>query len=464
MNALLTAGTGLSKIACSAEECLSWIIILLNILTVFYLVFCAWFKVTKTVRIIGYVWGSALAVGTIAVVAVHTCVFTILSAVFTGLILMAVLSIVFDKGVLAAVKKDDEEEKPLKAAGAYVIHRTDDNKYTFLLYNAKKVAVCKANYKFDTLEEVKKAIAVCRENGLFVAVENKTKSWIEFVNHPKFIMFEENGKFRFHMTAADSSIILLSEVFEINEKCEKTMNEAVLAVKSDKMYYSEKDVLSGRLFQSFFELSENDESAGAETEQVVENETPVVPSAVVSDDVAATVESDDDDEEETIEVTDEEGNRFRIRFNKSFTAKLSQASDEAKKYYNELKNDVLAYNKTKTRISWSFDSINAGRSPLIKFGVRGKTLCVYFALNPDDYIDTKYKVEKMEALKYESVPCMYRIKNDRRLKYAKQLIAVVCQNVGLQQGLIASEDYTVPYEPTSDLIEKGLVKQVKVKI
>ncbi len=476
MNAFLAAGTGLSNIACSAEECLSWIIILLNILTVFYLVFCAWFKVTKTVKIIGYVWASALTVGTIAVVAVHTCIFTILSAVFTGMILMAVLSVVFNKGVFAKEEKEDEKEKektekPQRPLGAYVIHRTDDNKYVFVLYNNRKTFIAKSIYKYASIEETKKAIAVCRENGFFASVENKTKSWIEFVNHPKFIMFEENGKFLFKMTLADETVIVMSEPFEVNEQCEKSMKEAVSIVKSEKMYYSEKEVLAGSLFSVLpldkeeivlrnivHEVAPMDKKTAAKKESVAE---PVITEEVVA--TEEIIETSDGEEEESIIVTDEQGQTFRILLNKSFTAKLMQSSEETKRYYTELKNEILSYKPTKSRLSWFYDSVNTGRNPLVKFSIRGKYLCVYYALNYEDYADSKYKVEKTDALKYATVPCMYRIKNNRRLKFAKQLIAAVCEKAGLQKGIVANEDYGKPYDTTESLIKKGLIKQIKTK-
>ena len=128
----------MNNLVCSQDECLCWIIILLNILTVFYLVFCAWFKVTKPVKVLGYVWASALTIGAVAIVAIHTCIFTILSAVFTALVVMAVLSVVFNKGVFERV---DTEEKPLKASGSYVIHKTDKNNYAFIIYDNKKKGI-----------------------------------------------------------------------------------------------------------------------------------------------------------------------------------------------------------------------------------------------------------------------------------------------------------------------------------
>ena len=172
--------------------------------------------------------------------------------------------------------------------------------------------------------------------------------------------------------------------------------------------------------------------------------------------------SNDDEEVETI--SDSNGNVFQIRYVKSFTAKLIQSSEETKKYYEELKNEVLSYKNTNSRVSWHYDAINAGREYVLKFAIRGKTLCVYLPLNPEG-LDEKYKVEKSESKRYEDVPCLYRIKNDRRLGYAKELIASVCKTLGLEKGEEQHEVYSnLPYESNKPLVAKGLIKELKVRV
>ncbi len=171
-----------------------------------------------------------------------------------------------------------------------------------------------------------------------------------------------------------------------------------------------------------------------------------------------------EDEEEVETITDEKGNIFQIRFVKSFTAKLIQSPIETKKYYEELKNEVLSYKGTHSRISWHFDSVNAGRNYILKFAIRGKTLCVYFPLDSEK-LEDKYKVEKAETKRYEDVPCLYRIKNDRRCGYAKDLIAMVASNLGLEKGEEQHEVYSnLPYEENKPLIARGLIKELKVKV
>lgn len=245
MNNLLSSF--MEKLVCSQDECLSWIIILLNILTVFYLVFCSWFKVTKAVKAIGYAWASALTVGTVAVVALHTCIFTILSAVFTALIIMAVLSVVFDKGIF---ERTGVEEKQVKSTGSYVIHKTDKDNFAFVLYDNKKSPIAKSCFKYNSIDETKAAIELCRKNGYIAAVEDKTKSWIEFVNHPKFELTVKDEIYSFVMSLTSDTVIIKSENFNNYEQCEKTMRTAISAVRTEKVYYAEREILADGQFKS----------------------------------------------------------------------------------------------------------------------------------------------------------------------------------------------------------------------
>ena len=172
--------------------------------------------------------------------------------------------------------------------------------------------------------------------------------------------------------------------------------------------------------------------------------------------------SSEDEEVETI--SDEKGNIFQIRYIKSFTAKLIQSPEETKKYYEELKNEVLSYKKTNSRVSWHYDAVNSGREYVLKFAVRGKTLCVYLPLDPEG-LEEKYKVERSESKKFEEVPCLYRIKNDRRCGYAKELIAMATSKLGLEKGEEQHEVYSnLPYEANKPLVKKGLIKEQKVAL
>ena len=125
---MLADGNFLTKLVCDNTDCLSFIISLLDILTILYLAYCASFRVNKGVRIFGWIWAAVVIAGTVAVVALHTCMFTLISALFSALALMALFGVTFeaivkekeDAKAKAEAKerennKEDKEEKPAPA-------------------------------------------------------------------------------------------------------------------------------------------------------------------------------------------------------------------------------------------------------------------------------------------------------------------------------------------------------------
>lgn len=156
-----------------------------------------------------------------------------------------------------------------------------------------------------------------------------------------------------------------------------------------------------------------------------------------------------------------EGKAFiRIRYNRSFTAKLIQSPDAVKKYYSDVKNELEKYG-LKERVSWRCESFRRGRKTLAKLNVRGKTLSVYLAADPAKYADTKYKVEDVSQIASNAAtPARYRIKNDRRNAYVKQLIADLAAAENLTAAERPYSDFAAqfPYEELEPLIARKLVK------
>lgn len=148
------------------------------------------------------------------------------------------------------------------------------------------------------------------------------------------------------------------------------------------------------------------------------------------------------------------------RYKYSFKAKLSQTSEDNKRYYSALKNEILSFQDTKSRISWDYDSITVGRKKVAKFTIRGKTLSLYLALNPKDFTESKYKINHATTLKYAEVPCQYKIINDRRLEYAIELIDLLAENLDLTKLETEYIDYMPKYEDTKELIKKGHIEEL----
>ena len=203
--------------------------------------------------------------------------------------------------------------------------------------------------------------------------------------------------------------------------------------------------------------------------KVAEQPKPAVVEQPKQESVAATVTPVGQtltvgDEEEVIKGIEEDtGLAIIARYKKSFMARLIQAPDEIKGFYSDLKNQILSYKKVSSRVSTSFDSINNGRKALAKFNVRGKTLYLYLALDPSQFDGTKYNVEAISSKKYEAVPCLYKIKSERKFKWAKQLIDILAK----QYELVKSDEQNVDYKPAfmtlDQLIQAGHVKELVSK-
>lgn len=204
-------------------------------------------------------------------------------------------------------------------------------------------------------------------------------------------------------------------------------------------------------------------------QQVCNEEESISNEEETDNEVLATMDSevvsiaDNDVQSPAVQEMDDARISIMIRYNKSFKAKLIQADDTVKNYYCELKNLIMSNKKVTSRLSWACDSINIGRTKLVKFNVRGKTLYVYLALDPNEFADSKIKVEVAKGKRFASTPCLCKIKNPRRFNVAKQLIEKLSEKFALQHVETEPQDYYLAYETTENLIESKLIKELVSK-
>lgn len=170
---------------------------------------------------------------------------------------------------------------------------------------------------------------------------------------------------------------------------------------------------------------------------LIAEETPVV-----ADEVAVT------EPEPVEEVSEEPKEDLVMRIDRSFTAKLKQSDDEVKDRYGMIKNALLSYKKIKSTVSWNADRFNYGRATIAKMNIRGKTLCVYFALDPKDpaFKQTIYNQKDMSEQKaYAQTPFMMKIKSDLAAKRAVRLVETLAE----QKGVAKKKDFEeVDYKKT----------------
>ncbi len=178
--------------------------------------------------------------------------------------------------------------------------------------------------------------------------------------------------------------------------------------------------------------------------------------------LAETDDSEDDEITEVKSVVENGVTRYIVvKYSKSFLAKLIQSGEQEKRYYSEIKNALLSYNGIKSRVSWKWETFRSGKKTLAKFVMRGKAISVAFALDPDKFEGSEYHIENLVDVKaFSDTPCVYRINNDRRLDYCKELIAKLMEYNGVTVGKPQTVDYVAeyPYENTETLIGKNHIK------
>ncbi len=163
-----------------------------------------------------------------------------------------------------------------------------------------------------------------------------------------------------------------------------------------------------------------------QVEEVVEEPAQeVVEESVIEEPVVA---------DAVIEELSEEEIAKEPVYQPTFAEKMNIADEDIQKRYDELKNYALRFKKLTWRISKKYDSINLGRFQFVKLSVAGKTLKLNLNMDISE-ADPKYHcVDKRKTKTYEDVPCQMRIKSDRGLKYAKELIDQCAEKHGLVEN------------------------------
>ena len=124
-----------------------------------------------------------------------------------------------------------------------------------------------------------------------------------------------------------------------------------------------------------------------------------------------------------------------------FEERLLGSEKELQDLYSELKNEILSYG-VKSRVSSSGDTFRLHRKTYIKMTVAGKSLKLYFALNPDDYRDSPIPVQDAGGKSiYEEIPLVFKVKSPLSVRRCKQLIQDVMERDNLEQGEIGQVNW-----------------------
>jgi len=130
-----------------------------------------------------------------------------------------------------------------------------------------------------------------------------------------------------------------------------------------------------------------------------------------------------------------------------FQVRMLAAEKDMKMNYNELKSEIMSYG-VKSRVSNSGDTFRLHTKTFVKITIAGKSLKLYFALNPNDYEKTTLPVQDAGHKGiYEEIPLVFKVKSELSMRRAKQLVADVMERNSLEQGKVELHNWVKEIKP-----------------
>ena len=150
--------------------------------------------------------------------------------------------------------------------------------------------------------------------------------------------------------------------------------------------------------------------------------------------------------------------RYYVRYTLGFEVRLSQADPETKERFVSFADEACSYQGLKIKKSFKQQRIYKGRETLALVFFKGKKVCVAFALNPEDYVNTKYRGQDMSDVKrFEKTPYLLKLSSARKLTYAIELLAAVAERFGLRRGQDYRGEYNLDPLGRDESFDKGLI-------
>ena len=155
----------------------------------------------------------------------------------------------------------------------------------------------------------------------------------------------------------------------------------------------------------------------------------------------------------------------KLRYDRSFTAKLLLSEQAVKNYYALIAGEILSYEKVRARTGWSGVGFFVGKKAFARVNISGKTLCLYLAARLEDVSSLKYKaIDAGEKKKYEKTPSAFKIKSEGGAKHAVRQI----QKLAEEFSLVKKEDegalpFSLRSESFDNLVARGLIRVIKGK-
>ena len=144
----------------------------------------------------------------------------------------------------------------------------------------------------------------------------------------------------------------------------------------------------------------------------------------------------------SVEATPNPGQEEAKKYERlTFAERLLQSEKDIHDLYNELKNEILSYG-VKSRISAVGDTFRLHKKMYVRITVAGKSLKLYFALNPADYANSTLPIQDASGKDmYQEIPLVFKVKSPLSVRRCKELIQDVMEKDNLEQGEIGKVNW-----------------------
>ena len=132
--------------------------------------------------------------------------------------------------------------------------------------------------------------------------------------------------------------------------------------------------------------------------------------------------------------------------------KLILADTRERRYYNKLKNELLAYDGVKAEMQSATEVFRRDKKVVARLSVAGFTR-IYFALDPDEFDVDRYKQEAKTEIDFEDAQMLIRVRNDDEFAIACELLAIMmgALNVNRLENPV-TEDYLPAFPRREDAV------------
>ena len=139
---------------------------------------------------------------------------------------------------------------------------------------------------------------------------------------------------------------------------------------------------------------------------------------------------------------------------KTLQDRLDSSDDETRGYFEEIKAFLAQYPAVNRIESKLYLTYVYKKRPVVKMTVHGKAALLYYPFDANAEENSKYHFEDKSAVKaFANFPAEFKLKSDRGLKYAKELILLAMEKAGVPEDakieIVPAEEValTVAEEP-----------------